>query len=528
MRLTESISLDSVTQAITGVAKNDIGIPGVAGFGVGVCPSEILPAGFTPLPNCSVPTHPNYGNYLYMDGSQMVWVPKFYYRIGDPRNATYAVFGANSIDIKGTSVFSTTQAANDAGYALRRMFIDGGKEQPGVMVDKFMASKNARGAGYIASSVKNRNPISTAADHNPIADLTACGGNNYYQAIDAAHARDGADGAINPDSIFFCCSRFIYAGLATLVLAHAQATAGETFCAWYLAGKAYPKGCNNNALADCDDSSVVYQSDGYSNCAKTGSGALFAKTTHNGQDCGIADLNGLMWEVSLGITCVATTKAVTAVTQANPCQLTVVAHGRQTGDYVQIDSVVGTTELNGKIYTVSVVDADNFTLDGVDSTGFGAYTSGGTATAGDFYVAKEAIGMKDFTSGATGVTDHWGAAGVSAMMQPIKPVFRTDYPNNGYSLRFGNGDNQVLSSDLSGDDWLLSGLGSPIAGGISAGGSALFGADYYYQYIRDQLCLISCAAWGSGSGAGVWYANWYGTRADSSSYVGFRAACYLV
>ena len=45
---------------------------------------------------------------------------------------------------------------------------------------------------------------------------------------------------------------------------------------------------------------MSYVSDGYSNCGKTGSGTPFAKTTHNGQNCGVADVNGLMWEVNTG------------------------------------------------------------------------------------------------------------------------------------------------------------------------------------------------------------------------------------
>jgi hypothetical protein len=63
-----------------------------------------------------------------------------------------------------------------------------------------------------------------------------------------------------------------------------------------------PKGCNNNALADTNDSSVTFVGSGYSNCALTGSASNFAKTTHNGQECGIADLNGNMWEIASGFT----------------------------------------------------------------------------------------------------------------------------------------------------------------------------------------------------------------------------------
>ena len=38
------------------------------------------------------------------------------------------------------------------------------------------------------------------------------------------------------------------------------------------------------------------------------------------------------------------------------------------------------TQLNGNLYAISVVSGSGFTLTGIDSTGFGAYTSGGTAS----------------------------------------------------------------------------------------------------------------------------------------------------
>ena len=54
-------------------AVNTIGTPGQRGFGVGICPTP--PAGFSPLTGFNDPSHDNYGNYLYSDGSTMVWVP---------------------------------------------------------------------------------------------------------------------------------------------------------------------------------------------------------------------------------------------------------------------------------------------------------------------------------------------------------------------------------------------------------------------------------------------------------------------
>src|SRR5690606_18214276 len=74
--------------------------------------------------------------------------------------------------------------------------------------------------------------------------------------------------------------------------------------AWYdpTGATNYPKGCNNSALRDIDDTTVLYESDGYSNCGKTGSANQPAKVSHNGQLCGVMDLNGLMWEIDLGLT----------------------------------------------------------------------------------------------------------------------------------------------------------------------------------------------------------------------------------
>lgn len=57
-------------------------------------------------------------------------------------------------------------------------------------------------------------------------------------------------------------------------------------------------------------------------------------------------------------------------------------HGLTTGDTVRFASVGGATELNSNEYTVTVTDADNFTLDGTDGDDFSAYTSGGEFTVG--------------------------------------------------------------------------------------------------------------------------------------------------
>ena len=502
--------------AITMIAANinDIGIPGGISYGVGVRSS--IPVGYTALTGTYIKGHDNYGNYQYSDGSIQCWVPAFYARIGHADNPTYATYGVNSVHVVPISAFADKTAANAAGYFLPRCFIDGGVIKDGVFVDKYMCSNN----GGIASSIKNGLPLSSAADHNPFAGLTGAPSNTYAGAWQAAKTR-GAN--------FFVASRFIYAALALLSLAHRQAATSATNCAWYDAAGVtnFPKGCNNNALRDVNDTSVLYTSDGYSNCGKTGSGVPFAKTTHNGQACGIADLNGLMWEISQGVTCIATSKTITGATQANPVNLTMAAHGMTTGQYLQVTSIVGMTQLNDKIYKVTVVDANNVTLDGVNGTAFTAYTSGGTGTYGTFYAAKESAVMANFTGGNTLSTDHFGAVGVDANMDAFTPAFATTYSSNGFAQKLGNSANQVLSPDLTGNNTVLRSLGVPIAAGMSTSGSNLLGQDYFYQYIRNELCLPSGASWVHGSSAGVWASYWLNTRTDSYNNTGFRAASYV-
>lgn len=69
--------------------------------------------------------------------------------------------------------------------------------------------------------------------------------------------------------------------------------------------------------------------------------------------------------------------SITGATQDNPCVVTAVGHGMVNGDRCYIDNVSGMTELNGRNYTITKLTNDTFKLDGVDSSGYGEYTSGG-------------------------------------------------------------------------------------------------------------------------------------------------------
>ncbi len=277
-----------------GRRHNDIGTPGAWGFGVGVTPYDRVPAGWEPAADHTTPDADGYGNYTYLDGSVAAYVPAFYYKWGTGSNG----LSINTIDIKNIWTFRDRAHAAQSGYALHRAFVDGGQVMPGAFVDKYQWSANSYNGNVVAGSIKNGDPLSSSASRNGwgslLTGLTTTD-NIYAGALKAAKTR-GQD--------FFCNSRFIWAALAMLSYAHAQASSSTERCGWYMAGANYPKGNNSNnaARTDVDDTSCSWTSSGYNFCGLTGSASTFAKSTHNGQNSGIADLNGNVWEVTPGFT----------------------------------------------------------------------------------------------------------------------------------------------------------------------------------------------------------------------------------
>lgn len=262
---------------------------GAQGAGMGVCNPAYVPAGLVGLSGYNDRASPNFGNYIHpASGSIMCFIPLKWIKWG-------AGIGVNGLAINQCSIVDDTPSMraflSADGYAVHRAFWDGGSIKSGVFVDKYLCSNN----GGIAASIKNGNPLSSDSAHNPFAGLAGAPANAYYGAIDAAKLRGPG---------FFCNSRFIHTLLAQISYAHGKESTSSVFCAWYdgTGVSNFPKGCNNNSLRDSQDASILYTSDGYSTCGQTGSAVPFEKTTHNGQSCGVADLNGLLWEANLGIT----------------------------------------------------------------------------------------------------------------------------------------------------------------------------------------------------------------------------------
>lgn len=76
-----------------------------------------------------------------------------------------------------------------------------------------------------------------------------------------------------------------------------------------------------------------------------------------------------------------TAQNITGITQANPAVVTYSgADTYANGDEVEISGVLGMTQVNGRRFTVANVNAgaNTFELSGVNSTGYTAYSSGGT------------------------------------------------------------------------------------------------------------------------------------------------------
>lgn len=75
--------------------------------------------------------------------------------------------------------------------------------------------------------------------------------------------------------------------------------------------------------------------------------------------------------------------SIYTITNTLPVQISVIAHGLQPGDLVDVSDVVGMTEMNDNRYEVFEVNENNFTLKDmdtgvvIDSTGFEVYVSGG-------------------------------------------------------------------------------------------------------------------------------------------------------
>lgn len=288
------------------VTKQTIGVAGKRGFGVGIYGgdlSQVKGHYLNPMTGYNDSSSENYGNYQEGGyGSIMVFIPAFCYRIGNPNAPSYARDGVNALEIRDALEMGMPVESDQVywvppdGFILHRAFIDGGYLRRGFFIDKYLCSRHP--TLNVARSVKGANPLSIDRYNGDITmgiGSTLTGTGRMGDAIDLTNDRG---------SVYGCMTAFQWSALAMLSMAHGQAATSDKSCAWYDPNHVtnYPKGCNNGSLGDVDDSSVKYTANSkMSNAGQTGSGTPFAKTTHNGQACGVADLNGVMYQVVTGV-----------------------------------------------------------------------------------------------------------------------------------------------------------------------------------------------------------------------------------
>jgi hypothetical protein len=485
---------------------------GTAGAGVGICPENKLPPGFVPMFSSTNRYSPFFGNYKTPDGSVMVFRPKYYYKVGTGGNG----LAVNVIDIKGIDTYSTTTLANAAGYALCRSFIDGGVEVCGKFDDKYMCSANIYAGRVLGSSIKNGRILSSNVANAPVGILSVCGGSNT--------AADFIRAATDRNNYTYCMSVFDYTSIARIAMAHGQACSTTQFAAWYDATYNFPKGCNNNALADFNDGTVTFTGSGYTTCPLAGSGTPFEKTTHNGQTCGVCDINGGVLTMTIGMTCLVPQVNISAMTQANPCQITTATpHGMTGTGELLLNGINGMTQPNNYIFNWTYVDSTNIILTGIDSSGWSPYTSGGTVYFYVPYIAKQSVKMRNFTYGNTLATDHFGATGIASMMQSIFIPYLIGTAQ-GSSVNLGTGATQVFAEDISGDNWLRTCAGLTSNAGAYGAGTNLFGLDTQAQYIQAEMMMCKGGSWNSTTAAGCNNTNFGGTRTLSDPGIGYRCS----
>ena len=267
----------------------------------------------TPMSGYDNPTSDNYGNYTNSDGSVFVFIPKFYYTFNcKPEDQYYqdtltytgmteaqlaqivTRSPLNYMAIAEGTAFSNEAEANSHGFILHRAFIDGGKEKSGFFIAKYLASRGTNGTSTKALFVKNGQIISLSNSNSDIlsSKMPNCSGIDKDAII--------LSKAINPN--LNCASAFMYSALAMQSKFIGTIATNTSQCAWYdpFLFINFPKGCNNNALGDINDSSVTYTAQRNTK-PLTGSGTPFAKTTHNGLNSGVCDLNGCIRQVTTSV-----------------------------------------------------------------------------------------------------------------------------------------------------------------------------------------------------------------------------------
>lgn len=82
---------------------------------------------------------------------------------------------------------------------------------------------------------------------------------------------------------------------------------------------------------------------------------------------------GTMRPVAYGGQVVEEELRVTGMTNGSPIVVTVPYHGFATGDDVYLSGILGMVQVNGRVFRVTVIDANTFSLNNVSGVGYGVF-----------------------------------------------------------------------------------------------------------------------------------------------------------
>lgn len=271
---------------------------GGLGAGVAYLPETAATVGLTPMNGANDTSHENFGNFVDSDDNVFVCIPLMFYKADtDTRNEAF--YNKPNIYISYVP---------KEGYAPFYAF----KKSDDTYVPCVFVSKYLMGIGRVkgkskdhqkAISKKNQDAVSSTSSDNycSIKQIPGCQpkNNNFFKAANSMNEHT---------VLHYAAMRFVYYMVAE---AHMQAAVRKFgsissvpsfICAYLDVVPYFPKGCNNNNLGDRDDRSIRYTQGAFSleNCGMTGSCSTPAKTSFNGQKCGIVDMGGLVYEVDAG------------------------------------------------------------------------------------------------------------------------------------------------------------------------------------------------------------------------------------
>lgn len=301
-----------------------IGVPGTSTFGVGLASDEVLNSLSKPLSklaNSENPDHFQYGLYTAQqyktDGegrkytANLKCIPKFYFaylqKDRDGTNLNDSELDAllpyvevtkeqmkeaqrrspyNALVIAPADAFADRNEAQHHGFILPRGFIDGGKEKPCFFIANTMPlyTRSDRVIHHGYQQISNNNVRLLRRGDSELG--------SFLESLDKI--RDGS---------YHSTSTFAWAALCILSLVQGQYATSTSVCGWYDSSLQtnYPKGINNTNR-DTDDSTVrVNTGMDYSVGDAFVDISAYTKTTHNGSINGVTNINGWLWQLTIGI-----------------------------------------------------------------------------------------------------------------------------------------------------------------------------------------------------------------------------------